>query len=359
MSVPFFNLNRLNARYRDAYIGALSSVLNGHSLILDGEVERFERSWAKYCQRDHCIGVGNGYDALRLMLQAFDIGPRHRVLVAANTHVATWLAVMSVGATPVPVDVEEHTFQMDPAKIPAAMTRDTRAILVTHLYGRVGDMRALRKVAANYGPDHVALLVDAAQAHGIKGASLGDAAAFSFYPTKNLGALGDAGAVVLNDGVRARCVRSLRNYGKTETNPCYYFAGSNSRLDELQAAFLNVKLPLLDESNARRRSIAMEYDAGTWGCYDDAPEECVWHQYVLRHAARDTFRERLSVAGVQTMIHYTTIPHLEPVFARYGYRAGDAPVAESLARRIVSLPMNPGLSDNEIAAVVSAVKRAA
>ena len=358
MSVPFFNLNRLNARYRDAYIGALSSVLNGQSLILGNEVERFERSWAKYCQREHCIGVGNGYDALRLLLQAFDIGPCDRVLVAANTHVATWLAVMAVGATPVPVDVDEHTFQMDPHKAAAAMTRDTRAILVTHLYGRAADMHALRRVARTGGED-CALLVDAAQGHGIKGASLGDGAAFSFYPTKNLGALGDAGAVVMDDGVRATRVRALRNYGKTEPNPCYYFAGSNSRLDELQAAFLNVKLPLLDESNARRRAIAREYDAQTWGCYPDDPQECVWHQYVLRHAQRDTFRERLQVAGVQTLIHYTTLPHLEPVFARYGYKVGDAPVAESLARRIVSLPINPALSDNEVAAVCTAVKRAA
>lgn len=357
--VPFFDVRKLNARFRDAFVGGLSSVLGGHSLILGDEVVHFEEAWARYCARAYCVGVGNGYDALRLMLRAYGIGPGLRVLVNANTHIATWLAVADTGATPVPVDVDPGTYQMHPPAAYAAMTENTAAVLTTHMYGGVPDMEALRAAADRYGKGTAALLVDAAHAHGIKGALLGDAAAFSFYPTKNLGALGDAGAVVTDNEYHTQRLRLLRNYGKWAG--VYPTRGINSRLDELQAAFLTIKLPLLDEHNARRRTIAERYTQELGRYRAPAPEgRHVFHQYVITiPRSRQAFRDRMSERGVETLVHYATVPHLELAFAYLDQRIGDFPVAEALAAQVVSLPCNPTLTDDQVSAVIAAVKESA
>lgn len=344
MNVPFYDVRKLNARFRDAYIGALSSVIGGRSLILGDEVDRFERSWSAYCGHSYCVGVGNGYDALRIMLFAYGISHGDAVLVNANTHLATWLAVDSLGAVPVPVDVDEHgRMRVDEARRLAGQF-DSAVILVTHMYGLPADMAGLRAIG-------LPLFVDAAHAHGLTGHLLGDAAAFSFYPTKNLGALGDAGAIVTTQTAVDGWSRQLRNYDPNITR------SANSRLDELQAAFLNVKLPTLKAANERRRAIAYRYRAS--GVFlpllprDD--NGCVYHQFPVRVRDRQAFERRMAASGIGTARHYDTVPYLAPAFAHLGYEAGHCPMAERLAQEVVSLPINPTLTDAQVDTVIAAV----
>jgi dTDP-4-amino-4,6-dideoxygalactose transaminase len=292
--------------------------------------------------------VSNGLAALELILRGYEIGDGDEVIVPSNTYIATWLAVSAVGARLVPVEPNLETYNLDPARAEEAVSDRTRAILAVHLYGRSADMAALRGIASRHG---LKLIADAAQAHGVRHSA--DAEAFSFYPTKNLGALGDAGAVVTDDAYLVERIRAMRNYGEGQTK------GTNSRLDPIQAALLRVKLRKLDDWNRRRRAIADLYLEEL----RDAPDlvlpdrrDSVWHIFAARHPARDWFRQQLAQSGIGTMIHYPVPPHLS---GAYDYRRGDFPVAEELAATELSLPMNPHMTLEQAERVVEVVQHAA
>lgn len=336
MRVPFCDLAKVNAELRPQLDDAYLRVMARGQYILGPEVEAFEQEWADYCQRDYCVGVGNALDGLTLMLRAYGIGPGDEVIVPANTYIATWLAVSAVGASPVPCDPDPVSMNLH--NIGHAITDRTKAVLAVHLYGRPADVGYLRGWTS---VRKIPLLIDAAQAHGIKGADLGDCAAFSFYPTKNLGALGDGGAVVTNDQAIEDRVRLMRNYGSMEKN-VHGSIGFNTRLDELQAAFLRAKLPYLDEFNARRRRNATV-------CCGEA--HGVVHQFVVRVPDRPSFRKELSEAGIETAVHYPTPPHMQGAYYHEGFGPGSFPVAELLAREVVSLPVGPELRSDQVALI--------
>ncbi|MDS4018974.1 MAG: DegT/DnrJ/EryC1/StrS family aminotransferase [Candidatus Competibacter sp.] len=360
--VEFLDLKAPQIELRSPLESACDRVLNSGWYILGREVEAFEREFAAYCEAEHCVGVGNGLEALHLILRACGIGPGDEVIVPANTYIATWLAVSYAGATPAPVEPDARTYNLDPALLEAAITRRTRAVLPVHLYGQPADMDPINAIAARHG---LKVIEDAAQAHGAryKGrrvGGLGDAAGFSFYPGKNLGALGDGGAVVTNDAELADRVRVLRNYG-SRIKYHNEVKGFNSRLDELQAALLRAKLPVLDEWNARRRDVAARYRDGLAGSELGLPfvpewAEPVWHLFVARHPRREALQQRLQQAGIGTMIHYPIPPHLQPAYAELGFGAGAFPLAEALHREVLSLPMGPHLTLDELARVAAAVR---
>ena len=360
--VPFLDLKAPHRELYPELDAAYDRVLNSGWFILGKEVEAFEREFAAYCEADHCIGVGNGLEALHLILRAYGIGPGDEVIVPANTYIATWLAVSYAGARPVPVEPDARTYNLDPALIEAAITPATKAILPVHLYGQPADMDPINTIAARHG---LKVVEDAAQAHGAryKGrrvGGLGDAAGFSFYPGKNLGALGDGGAVVTNDSELAERVRVLRNYG-SRVKYHNEIKGFNSRLDELQAALLRVKLPVLDEWNQRRRDAAARYLDGLAGSELGLPSipdwaEPVWHLFVVRHPQRDALQQRLQQAGIGTMIHYPVPPHLQPAYAELGYSAGAFPISEAMHREVLSLPMGPQLTAAQLEAVMMAMQ---
>ncbi|HPH94612.1 MAG TPA: DegT/DnrJ/EryC1/StrS family aminotransferase [Anaerolineaceae bacterium] len=333
--------------------------------ILGQEVEQFEADFAAFCGVKHCIGVANGLDALRLILHALDIGAGDEVIVPANTYIATWLAVSQTGARPMPVEPVEVTCNMDPQRIEAAITPRTRAILPVHLYGQPAEMAPILAIAARHG---LKVIEDAAQAHGavyqnLKAGALGDAAGFSFYPGKNLGAFGDAGAVMTNDDALAERLRRLRNYGSTVK---YHNEekGFNSRLDPLQAAFLAVKLRRLDEWNRRRETIAQFYLRELAGCpalilpMAAAAARPCWHQFVIRHPHRDALQAILTRQGIGTLIHYPIPPHLSPAYRELGFTTGDFPLTEALAGSVLSIPMGPHLSLAESQRVVDCLWQA-
>lgn len=340
MKVPFCNLAAVNSHYSWGLKEAYNRVMARGQYILGPEVEAFEEEWANYCGRKYAVGFGNGTEALVFMMAAVGIRPGNKVMVPAHTCIATWLAVSALGALPLPVDVDEETFNIDTKIVGGA---ECSAILAVHLYGRVADMDRLRKIAKAL---NVPLLVDAAQAHGIKGDLLGDVAAFSFYPTKNLGALGDAGAVVTDDENMVKMLRALRNLGSIEKD-VHLVTGGNSRMDELQAAFLRAKLPGLEAANIRR---ARNADLYGW-----PRQNSVWHQCVIRSGQRDQLRKRLFDRGIGTMVHYPTPPHLQPAYASSGYGPESFPVAEALAKTVLSLPCGPELSSAEVRYVVDAL----
>lgn len=364
MPIPFLDLQAINQRQADDLKAAFARVLDSGWYILGKEVQQFEADFARYCGSQHAIGVSNGLDALHLILRGYGIGAGDEVIVPSNTYIATWLAVTYAGATPVPVEPVEATYNLDPARIEAAITPRTRAIMAVHLYGQPADMDPILAIAAKHG---LKVIEDAAQAHGAyyKGrrvGTLGDAAGFSFYPGKNLGALGDAGAVTTNDPVLAEQVRVLLNYG-SRTKYVNEVRGYNCRLDELQAALLGTKLGLLDADNARRRAIAARYLAGLQGLplqLPSVPEdmESVWHLFVVRHAQRNQLQARLQAAGVGTVIHYPTPPHLQPAYAELSIARGQLPIAERIHEEVLSLPMGPHLSDADVDAVIAAVRAA-
>jgi dTDP-4-amino-4,6-dideoxygalactose transaminase len=307
--------------------------------------------------------VGNGLEALELILKACDIGPDDEVIVAANTYIATWLAVSNVGATPVPVEPDPATSNLDPRRVEAVITARCRAILPVHLYGQPADMEPIAGIARRHG---LRLIDDAAQAHGAryKGqrvGSFGDASGWSFYPTKNLGALGDAGAVTTNDDPLADRIRLLRNYG-SRTKYSDDIKGHNSRLDPLQAAFLRVKLTHLEDWNERRKALAAEYKKGLTGVagltLPHVPEgiEPAWHLFVVWHSQRDALQRHLEGAGIGTLIHYPVPPHLAPAYSEMGLKAGTFPITEQLARTVLSLPMGPHMTSEQVGAVVAAVR---
>ncbi len=357
MKVPFLDLKASCLELKEELDAAYHRVMESGWYILGEEVEAFERELAAYCEAKHCIGVGNGLDALHLILRAYGIGEGDEVIVPSNTYIATWLAVSYAGATPVPVEPDVRTFNINPDLIEAAITPKTRAIMPVHLYGHAADMDPINVIAKRHG---LKVIEDAAQAHGAcyKGrrtGSLGDSAGFSFYPGKNLGAFGDGGAVVTNDGELADKVRALRNYGsrvKYENEA----KGFNSRLDEMQAAFLRVKLKFLDEWNDRRRAIAIQYsnqlsDLGLPFVPDWA--EPVWHLYVIRSKHRDALKTHLEQCGILTVIHYPTPPHRQPCYTEYGERR--LRVTEMLASEVLSLPMSPAMDAEMIGRVVEAI----
>ena len=345
MNIPFLDLAAINAEVGSELDAALTRVRAASHYILGPELEAFESEFAGFCGAQHCVGVGNGLDALSLALRAAGIGPGDEVIVPSHTFIATWLAVSGCGATVVPVEPEQSGFNIDPAGIEAAVTPRTRAIIPVHLYGEPADMDAINAIAARH---HLFVLEDAAQAHGAryKGrrtGALGHAAAFSFYPAKNLGALGDGGALVTGDTALAEKVRALRNYGSTERYS-HPVQGGNSRLDELQAACLRVKLPRLDEANQRRRRQAAQYLETLAPCALTLPGpaagcEPVWHLFVVQSVQRDRLQQKLRDAGIATLIHYPRPPHLQGAYAPLGLGAGAFPRADRLANEVLSLPI--------------------
>jgi dTDP-4-amino-4,6-dideoxygalactose transaminase len=363
--VLFLDLHAVNQRHAAAYAAALQRVLDSGRLLLGSETEAFEREFAAWCGVPHCVTVGNGLDALHLVLRAWGIGAGDEVIVPSHTFVATWLAVMHAGARPVPVEPVAGGFNIDPDRVAAAITPRTRAIVAVHLYGAPAAMSALRAIADRHG---LRLLEDAAQAHGAEElgrrcGGLGDAAAFSFYPGKNLGALGDAGAVTTHDAELAHRVRLLRNYG-SQRKYHHEAAGFNSRTDELQAAFLRERLLALDADNRRRRAIAGRYTEALQGLPGltlprIAPHvESAWHLFVVRHAARDALAHRLAEDGVATLVHYPVPPHRQPGCTALAIAPAALPLADALAGQVLSLPIGPTLDDAQVSRVIAAVRRA-
>ena len=361
MEVPFLDLKSPYAELKDELDTAYRRVMESGWYILGHEVEAFEAEFAAYCEAKHCIGVGNGLEALQLILCALGIGPGDEVIVPSNTYIATWLAVSYTGATPVPVEPDEQTCNIDPARIEAAITGHTRAIMPVHLYGQPANMDPIMKIAVQHG---IKVIEDAAQAHGARykgrcAGSLGDAAGFSFYPGKNLGAIGDGGAVVTNDDDIADKVRVLRNYG-SRVKYHNEVKGFNSRLDELQAAFLRVKLGKLDEWNARRREVAEHYFSRLDNVSDlilpHSPSWCspVWHLFVVRHGNREKLQTYFGQQGIGTLIHYPVPPHRSKAYADLR-QPEKFPIAECLAETVLSLPIGPHMSESEVAIVAEAL----
>ncbi|MEI6738194.1 MAG: DegT/DnrJ/EryC1/StrS family aminotransferase [Pseudomonadota bacterium] len=360
-TVAFLDLKSPHIELRTELEAAFDRTLNSGWYIQGNEVKQFEKEFAQYCEVDHCIGVGNGLDALHLILRGYDIGAGDEVIVPSNTYIATWLAASYAGATPVPVEPDPRTYNLDPTRIEAAITPRTKAIIAVHLYGQPADMDAINAIANKH---NLKVIEDAAQAHGAryKGkpmGTLGDAAGFSFYPGKNLGALGDGGAVATNDAALAHRVRVLGNYG-SQVKYHNEVKGYNSRLDELQAAFLREKLKTLDEWNARRQVIATQYlsqlDASSL-VLPFVPDWAspVWHLFVVRSQARDALQAQLQQRGIGTMIHYPIPPHLQPAYSELGYAQGDFPIAEAIHREVLSLPMGPHLGADGAAQVIAAI----
>jgi dTDP-4-amino-4,6-dideoxygalactose transaminase len=362
VSVPILDLAKAYEEIRGEIDEAVNRVVRSGWYIGGPEVQGFEEDFAAYCGADHCVGVGNGLEALHLALRAMDIGAGDEVIVSSNSYIATLLAVNMAGATPVMVEPDPATHNLDPAAIEAAITPRTRAVLPTHLYGQPADLDPLLEVARRHG---LKLLEDAAQAHGAsyKGRRLGahgDVVAWSFYPTKNLGAMGDAGAITTNDPEIARRVRILANYGSVNRY-VNEVKGFNSRLDPIQAALLRVKLRYLDEWNDRRRTIAAFYQSALAGSGLVLPHvpnwsEPAWHLYVVRTPDRSAVQASLTNAGIQTQIHYPIPPHLQEAYSDMPWSRGDFPVAEMLANEVLSLPIGPHLSLDEARQVAEAVQ---
>jgi dTDP-4-amino-4,6-dideoxygalactose transaminase len=364
-SVPFLNMKEPYQELQAELDAAYRRVMESGWYILGEEVEAFEREFAAYCDVKYCIGVGNGLEALHLILRAAGIGEGDEVIVPTNTYIATWLAVSYAGAMPVPVEPVERTYNIDPEQIEAAITPRTKAIMAVHLYGQPADMDAINDIAARHG---LQVFDDAAQAHGAryKGRRVGslcDATGWSFYPGKNLGAFGDAGAVTTNDDRLAERVRVLRNYG-SQTKYYNEVKGFNSRLDPLQAAFLRVKLSYLDEWNARRQQIARLYiEALSTNSHLLLPlvaewAEPVWHLFVIRHPQRDQLQRYLQEHGIGTLIHYPVPPHLQEAYRELNMPQGAFPVSELIHSEVLSLPIGPQLSKAEALQVVNAIKGA-
>jgi dTDP-4-amino-4,6-dideoxygalactose transaminase len=354
MKVPFLWLPPVYEELRPELDAAFARVMRSGWFILGDEVRAWEEEFARYCGAAHCVGVASGLDAMVLTLRAWDVGPGDEVIVPSNTYIATWLAPSQVGARPVPVEPVEATYNIDPARIEAAITPRTRAIIPVHLYGQAADMAPIREIAARRG---IRVLEDAAQAAGARYrgkrvGALGDAGAFSFYPGKNLGAFGDGGAVVTDDEALAQRLRALRNYG-SRVKYHNEVKGYNSRLDELQAALLHARLPTLDAWNERRARIAARYLERLRATDLTLPVvaegvEHIWHLFVVRSRKRDAFKAELERRGVETLIHYPVAPHLQPAYAELGLARGAFPVSESIHASVLSLPMWPHMSDAQV-----------
>lgn len=350
IQVPFLDLKAGYLEIKSQLDAAYLRVMDSGWFIMGAELGSFEGEFAAYCGAGYCIGVGNGLEALHLILRAYGIGPGDEVIVPANTYIATWLAVSQCGARPVPVEPVEATYNIDPGRIEAAITPRTKVIMPVHLYGQTAAMDDINNIAALYG---LKVVEDCAQAHGAlykgrRAGNLGDAAGFSFYPGKNLGAFGDGGAVVTDDAELADRVRILRNYG-SQVKYHNEVKGYNSRLDELQAAFLRVKLSQLDDWNERRRVLAQRYKQGLNPNIYVPPfvpdwAEPVWHIFTARSARRTEVLKYLGEQGIGTMIHYPVPPHLQPAYKELGLGTGAFPITELIHNQIFSLPLWPQMS---------------
>ncbi len=364
MNLPFLDLKAAYLELQSEIDAAIKRVLESGWYILGEEVEAFEQEYAAYCEAKHCVGVANGLDALHLALLAMEVGAGDEVIVPSNTYIATWLAVSQCGATPIPVEPDAVTYNIDPARIEAAITPRTKVILPVHLYGQPADMDLIFTIARKHG---LKVLEDGAQAHGAryKGKRLGahgNVVAWSFYPGKNLGAYGDGGAITTDDQVIADRIRVLRNYG-SRVKYVNDVRGFNSRLDTLQAAILRVKLQHLDRWNDARRKIAAQYLVGLAGIGLTIPfvpdwAEPVWHLFVVRSKAREQFQRQLNKAGIGTLIHYPIPPHLQGAYADLGFGKGAFPIAEKIHGEVLSLPMFPGMTLEQTNHVIVACREA-
>lgn len=361
MKIPFVTFLPMEKELNEEMRAAFDRVFTRSWYIGGVEDEVFEKAFADYCDMKYCVGVGNGLDALMLVLKALGVGEGDEVIVPSNTYIATALAVTYVGATPVFVEPDICTFNINPELIEAAITEKTKAIMPVHLYGQACDMDPIMAIAKKH---NLRVVEDCAQAHGAtykgqKVGTFGDAAGFSFYPGKNLGALGDAGAVVTNNKELADMVRALGNYG-SDYKYHHIYKGNNSRLDELQAALLSVKLPHLERMNVERRRIAQKFTEGITNAKVVKPyilEECVpvWHIYGIRCAERDALEKHLSDKGIGTNKHYPIPMHLQECYRDLGISEGALPIAEEISSTELSLPLYYGMTDEEIQYVIDAV----
>lgn len=361
MNINFVDLQRQYQAHKEEFDKAINGVLGKSDFILGKDVELFEQEFAAFCGVKHCISVASGTDALFLILKAMDIGPGDEVITVDNTFIASALVISMTGATPVLVDMDPVTYNIDPAKIEARITKKTKAILPVDLYGQPADMDEIRKIAQKH---KLMIVEDACQAHGAhykgkRAGTLGDAAAFSFYPGKNLGAYGDGGAITTDNDELAGKIRMLRNYGQTKK---YYhiMKGFNSRLDTIQAAVLRVKLSHLDEWNARRQQIAERYTKGLVDLGVITPQvlknaDSVYHIYLIQVADRDGLMAYLKEQGVTALIHYPVPIHQQEAYKELGYKTGDFPETETYAPRILSLPIFPELTDEEVDYIVAKI----
>jgi dTDP-4-amino-4,6-dideoxygalactose transaminase len=363
--VNFLNIQRINSQYQVEIKNALERVLNSGRYILGDETHNFETEFANYCGTRFCIGVGNGLDALHLILKAYKIGPGDEVIVPGNTFIATWLAVSYSGAKPVSVDVEISSYNMEPKFIEKAITSSTKAIIAVHLYGRPANMKAINSIAKKY---NLKVIEDAAQAHGAsfggrRTGSLSDAAAFSFYPGKNLGALGDGGAITTDDSNLACTLRMLRNYGSVIKYE-HKIAGFNSRLDEFQAAILRTKLTNLDKENKTREKIAHRYLSEIKNPFCVLPQVentymSAWHLFVIQAENRQVFADKLKNFGVETLIHYPKPCHLQESYqVPNSFRqSGSLINSEFLSNKILSIPIDPTMSEHEVTHVINSINQ--
>ena len=362
MDVPFLSLKDINARHVDELKAAAARVIDSGWYVLGQEVAAFEREFADHCGVRHAVGVGNGFDALSLILRGYKelgaLADGDEVIVPGNTFIASFLAITENRLVPVPVEPDPLSFNIDPARVEAAIGPRTRAVMAVHLYGQLADMPVLVALARRHD---LLLIEDAAQAHGAisdgrRAGAFGHAAAFSFFPAKNLGALGDGGAVVTEDTVLATRIAALRNYG-SEVKYQHLFQGINSRLDELQAALLRVKLKYLDEDVVRRRQVALRYREGIRHPHIQLPvvlreEQHAWHLFVVRCARRDALQRHLGAHGVQSQVHYPVPPHRQSAYP--DLHALRLPLTEQLHDEVLSLPIGPTLRDDEIDRVIAA-----
>jgi dTDP-4-amino-4,6-dideoxygalactose transaminase len=361
--ISFLDLKAPYLELKQEIDDAIARVVSSGWFIGGPEVDEFEADYATYCGANHAVGVANGLDALHLALRAMDVGPGDEVIVPSNTYIATWLAVSQCGATPVPVEPDAQTYNIDPALIEAAISPRTKVILPVHLYGQPADMDPILAIARKHG---LKVLEDGAQAHGAKYkdkrlGTHGDAVAWSFYPGKNLGAMGDGGAVTTNDPQIADRLRVLRNYG-SRVKYVNEIQGYNSRLDPIQAAILRVKLTKLDTWNARRSAIAAQYQSsfaerGLILPYVPGWAEPVWHLYVVQYAKRDELHKALADVGVGTLIHYPIPPHLQQAYKDAGLVQGPLPIAERMGEQVLSLPIGPHLESSHLAEIVAHVAK--
>lgn len=359
--IPFLDLKSPHIELRDEIDEAIMRVVDSGWYILGPEVDAFEAEYAAYSDAAHCVSLANGLDALHLALRAIDVGPGDEVIVPSNTYIATWLAVSQCGATPVPVEPAEGTYNLDPGQIEAAITSRTKVILPVHLYGQPADMDPILAIARRHG---LRVLEDGAQAHGAsyKGKRIGahgDVVAWSFYPGKNLGALGDGGAITTDDPELADRIRVLRNYG-SRVKYVNEVQGYNSRLDPIHAAVLRVKLRHLDAWNARRTLLARQYLEGLAGSGLVLPQvpgwaEPAWHLFVVRSRDRDLLQRQLTDAGIGHLIHYPIPPHKQQAYAQAGWPADAFPLASVMANEVLSLPMGPHLSSSDVRLIISRI----
>jgi len=357
MKILFLNIGATYTELRKEIDISLQDVLDSGSFILGRHVDLFEKNFARFCGAKYCIGVGNGMDALELILRAYGIGPGDEVIVPANTYVATVLIVNLVGATPIFVEPDPQTFNIDPNRIEKAITKKTKAVIAVHLYGQTADIKKIKSICKK---NKIKLIEDAAQAHGAlhykkKAGSMGDSAGFSFYPGKNLGAFADGGAVVTNDSKVAEYVQMARNYG----SKIKYFnlvKGFNTRLSEMQAAILDVKLKHLDKWNKRRQKIAEYYLTHLNPDHVDSfilphvgeANKHVWHLFVIQTKKRDELQAYLLKNGIHTLIHYPVPPYAQKAYAEYNHLSPHFPISNRMSNEVLSLPIGPHLSEKEV-----------